>query len=102
MFDDTTAGQRDAINERLDEGDRRMSAMESRLSAIEGNLKANTEATTRIERNTAAMVEWSHAFEGALKVLEGIARLAKPIGVIVAVFTAIAGFYLALKGGNRP
>jgi len=91
MSDETTPGQFDAINQRLDAGD-------GRMKRIEDSLALNTAATERIERSTAGLLEWLDAFEGAFKVLNGIARLAKPIGVLAGAVAAVVGLWLAFRG----
>ena len=80
-----------AINERLDEGD-------ARMTSIEGELRANTEATHAIKADTAELVELFRAFKGAVKVLNWLGKLAKPIAGIVGLGAALLGFWSALKG----
>ena len=91
MSDETTPGQFDAINKRLDAGD-------DRMGRIEDSLKKNTEATERIERSTAGLLEWLNAFEGTFKVLNGIAKLAKPVGVLAGAVAAVMGLWFAFRG----
>lgn len=104
MSEDTVPGQLDEIQDRLRGGERRMAAIElslthgeKRMSAMEISLSENTASTKRIETNTADLLDWMHAFQGALKVLEGFARLAKPIGVILGVIAAVSAGGAAVK-----
>jgi hypothetical protein len=97
MSDETTPGQLDEINRRLDNGDERM-------KRIEDNLATNTAATKRIEAGMSGLpelLEWSRAFEGAFKVLNGIGKLAKPVTYIAGACAAIAGAWIAFKGGGK-
>ncbi|MDC2858583.1 hypothetical protein [Delftia sp. DT-2] len=84
------------ITARLDEGD-------ARMTRIEADLRANTEATEKVRVNTAEMVEFFAAAQGAFKVLNWIGKAAKPITYIVMLGTAGIAFWKALMvgGGGR-
>ncbi|KFJ08449.1 hypothetical protein DR66_5950 [Delftia acidovorans] len=84
------------INARLDEGD-------ARMTRIEAELRANTEATEKVRANTAEMVEVFKAAQGAFRVLNWIGKAAKPITYIVMLGTAGIAFWKALMvgGGGR-
>lgn len=111
MNEETVPGQLDAIKGRLLAGEKRMAAIEAslvrgalRMTRIETDLAKNTTDTReglatskRIETNTQDMVAWSHAFEGVLKVLEGTARLAKPIGVLLGLVVATGAAWAGFK-----
>lgn len=72
-----------------------------RMDCIERNLKTNTEATERVEANTAEMLEFFNAMKGAFKVLNWIGKAARPVGVIALAVGAIASAWAALKGHFR-
>lgn len=80
-----------AIHARLDAGDERM-------ARIERNLAANTAATGRVESNTTDLVALFESFKGAFKVLEGLGKIAKPVGAIVGLGAAALSLWAALKG----
>lgn len=65
-------------------------------------LKENTDATKRIEANTAEMLDVFESFKGAMKVLNWIGKAAKPMGYVVGMCASIAAFWAALKGGVSP
>lgn len=65
-------------------------------------LKENTDATKRIEANTAEMLDVFESFKGAMKVLNWIGKAAKPMGYVVGLCASIAAFWAALKGGASP
>lgn len=65
-------------------------------------LKENTDATKRIEANTAEMLDVFDSFKGAMKVLNWIGKAAKPMGYVVGLCASIAAFWAALKGGVSP
>lgn len=84
------------ITARLDEGD-------ARMTRIEAELRANTEATQQVRENTAEMVEVFKAAQGAFRVLNWIGKAARPITYIVMLGTAGIAFVkaLAVGGGGR-
>lgn len=93
MTQETIPGELGAIHQRLDDGDKRMSSIESALTE-------NTEATKRIEANTADLLDFFAAAKGAFKVLGWIGKLAKPISYVAAAGAAVIGFWAAIKGGG--
>lgn len=69
--------------------------MWERMNQFQDELKNNTEATTRVENNTAELIQTFHDFKGAVKVLTWIGKIAIP-------FTAIAALIITLKSGISP
>ena len=65
-------------------------------------LKENTDATKRIEANTAEMLDVFDSFKGAMKVLNWIGKAAKPMGYVVGLCASIAAFWAAIKSGVTP
>ena len=95
------------LAERLDVGDERMSRIESDLVLVGENLAQNTTMTKHAAvmaeataENTRDLVEFFTAFKGAFRVLEYIGKLAKPLGYIAAVGTAVTGLWATFKGGR--
>lgn len=86
------------INQRLDEGDARMTRIEGDVAAVRSDLKANTAATQAVATNTAELVEMFQAMKGALKVLNWIGSWAKPLAYVIGLGTAALGFWTAVKG----
>lgn len=74
--------------------------LEARVGAIETGLAANTAMTQKIASDVAEGVEFLNAAKGAMRVLEIIGKMAKPMGYIVALCAAVAGFWTALKGSK--
>ena len=91
MDEPTIPGELAAINERLNMGDIRM-------SAVERDLSANTSATREIVDNTRDLLDAFDALQGAFKVLGWIGRGARPLGWIAAAVAACAGAWAALRG----
>jgi len=81
------------VDARLKDGDLRM-------QGIRDDLDINTAATKRVETNTAALVELFSNAQGAFRVLEMLAKLAKPLGVIAMAAGGVLGLWHAVKGGG--
>lgn len=94
-----------SIWESLEEGDARMERIEVDvgglrldLDGVRRDLKANTEATQELSKNTADLVEFIQALKGMFKVLDWLGRVAKPLALIFGLGTAALGLYAAWKG----
>ena len=79
------------INARLD-------ACDERMTRIESDLRTNTAATEQIRSNTADLVEFFQAAQGAFKVLNWIGRAAKPLTYIATLCASLWGLWLATRG----
>ena len=97
------------IHNELAEGDKRMNSLTDEVTAIKleqaqfrVELAENTNATKRIEANTAEMLDVFESWKGAMKVLTWIGKAAKPLGYLVGLGSSIAAFWAALKGGVSP
>lgn len=91
------------FNMHLDKVRERQDAMEARLDNLENGLKANNEATARIDTNTAGIRDLVQSWDGAMKVLAGVAKVAKPIGIIMgAVLSVVAGWLAVIHGTTPP
>lgn len=97
------------IHNELAEGDKRMNSLTDEVTAIKleqaqfrVELAENTNATKRIEANTAEMLDVFESWKGAMKVLTWIGKAAKPLGYLVGLGASVAAFWAALKGGVSP
>lgn len=63
-------------------------ALAIRIDKIEEQLEVNTIATERVDRNTAELVGHFRDWQGAIRVLNFVARIAKPLTIIGALFGA--------------
>ena len=97
------------VADELAEGDKRMDSITDEVTAIKleqaqfrVELAENTNATKRIEANTAEMLDVFESWKGAMKVLNWIGKAAKPIGYVVGMGASIAAFWAALKAGVQP
>lgn len=71
-------------------------AFAERMDKFERRLDDNAEATKRIEANTSQIVEIFESWKGAMKVLEFLGKLAKPVAAIGAAI----GAWFMFKGGK--
>ena len=76
--------------------------LRDRVGMLETGLAENTAATKRIESNTSEIIDMFGNFKGAMRVLEGIGKLAKPVSYIAAVCAAVASLWAAFKTGIMP
>lgn len=90
---------------RLDEVERRTAVQQEmlavgaeRMDRFEAALKANTELTQQVHKDTAELVAWVKAIQGATRVLEAIGKLAKPVGYILLAVGITAGWWASVKG----
>lgn len=93
----------------LSQGDERMDSLAEEVTAIKleqsqfrAELAENTNATKRIEANTAEMLDVFESWKGAMKVLNWIGKAAKPLGYVVGLGASIAAFWTAIKSGVSP
>lgn len=87
----------DELREAMRAGDDRMTRIEDNASSLRGDLNENTKATQEVADNTAQLVEIFKAFEGAIKVLNWLGKLAKPMAYIVSLCTALMGAWVAWR-----
>lgn len=94
------------VGKELREADKRMDELVGKFTAIEKDqaqakalLKENTESINAIKADTADMLATFESWRGAMRTLEMIGKLAKPMGYIVGMLASLAAFYTALKSG---
>lgn len=80
---------RELVNHRLDQGSQKMKGLEDAL-------RANTDATERIAKNTQEIVDFFEAIKGGMKVLTWLGKLAKPLTALVLFFSAVWGLVVVL------
>lgn len=91
------------VESQLRAGDERMQSIDERMQSIRDDLDKNTQSTARVEANTAVVVDLLNNAQGAFRVLEMLAKLVKPLGVIAMAVGGFVGLWQAVKGGGpRP
>lgn len=86
----------------MDDIESGLGELRERVGHLEKGLAENTAATKRIETNTAEIIDMFGNFKGAMRVLEGIGKLARPVSYIAAVGASAAGIWAAVKTGIMP
>ena len=100
-FNDYVARQLRASDERMDKLTEEVYSLKADMTDTRTLLKANSDSTARVEANTADMLTVFESWRGAMKALEMIGRLAKPLGYIAALAASIVATWAAFKAGPR-
>lgn len=87
---------------RMDEIVKTISAIQIEQSSAKVLLAENTETIKQIKTDTADMLDVFESWKGAMRVMEMIGKLAKPLGYIVGLGASIAAFWTAMKSGVSP
>ena len=105
----TTEEFHNYVANELRAGDRRMDEIVNTVAQIQTEqasakvlLAANTETIAQIKTDTAEMLEVFESWKGAMRVMEMIGSLAKPLGYIAALIAAVVGIWTAMKSGVSP
>lgn len=96
--DELPAVTRQQINERFDKGSERMAAIERDLKTVAQGLQEERQELQEIKQQLAEMLEFFTAMKGAFKVLNWVAKIAKPLAAIVMLGGACVSFWAAIKG----
>ncbi len=70
-------------------------AFSIRMDNVERELAKNTETTTKVEESTREVVDLLVSFKGAMKVLELLGKLARPLAYIVAFISGLGAAWVA-------
>lgn len=97
------------VAQELRAGDKRMDEIVATVAIIQAEqasakvlLAENTETIKQIKTDTADMLDVFDSWKGAMKALEMIGKLAKPLGYVIGLGASIAAFWTALKSGISP
>ena len=101
-FNDYVARELRAGDKRMDEIVKTVSAIQLEQASAKVLLAENTETIKEIKTDTADMLEVFESWKGAMRVMEMIGRLAKPLGYIVGFGASVAAFWAAMKSGVSP
>jgi len=90
----------------LSKNDSRMDTVIQAVNAIELEqaqarelLATNTRTIERVETNTQEMLQVFQSWKGAMRVLELLGKLARPLGYIATLIAAVLAGYSAIKNG---
>lgn len=101
-FNDYVAQELRAGDERMDEIVKTVAAIQIEQASAKLLLAENTETINEIKTDTADMLEVFESWKGAMRVMEMIGKLAKPLGYIVGFGASVAAFWAAIKSGVSP
>lgn len=77
----------------------RVTVMEEEQVHMKTVLTRNTEIASSVKSDTQEMLATFKAWQGAMKTLEFVGRMAKPVTVIAGMIAAIGGAVVAVKTG---
>ena len=101
-FNNYVAKELRAGDKRMDEIVKTVAAIQIEQASAKVLLAENTETIKEIKTDTADMLEVFESWKGAMRVMEMIGKLAKPLGYIVGLGASIAAFWAAMKSGVSP
>ena len=101
-FNNYVAKELRAGDKRMDEIVKTVAAIQIEQASAKVLLAENTETINEIKTDTADMLEVFESWKGAMRVMEMIGKLAKPLGYIVGLIAAVVGIWNAMKSGVGP
>ena len=101
-FNDYVAQELRAGDKRMDEIVKTVAAIQMEQASAKVLLAENTETINEIKANTADMLEVFESWKGAMRVMEMLGKLAKPLGYIVGFGASVAAFWASMKSGVSP
>ena len=101
-FNDYVAKELRAGDKRMDEIVKTVAAIQIEQASAKVLLAENTATIQEIKTDTAEMLAVFKSWQGAMKVMDMIGSLAKPLGYIAALVAAVVGIWTAMKSGVSP
>ncbi len=101
-FNNYVANELRAGDRRMDEIVKTVSQIQTEQALAKVLLAANTETIAQIKTDTAEMLGVFESWKGAMKVMEMIGKLARPIGYIVGLLASVAALWAGIKSGVTP
>lgn len=101
-FNDYVAQELRAGDKRMDEIVKTVAAIQIEQASAKVMLAENNETIHKIKTNTADMLEVFESWKGAMRVMEMLGKLAKPLGYIVGFGASVAAFWASMKSGVSP
>lgn len=80
----------------------RLALLEAKNEELSQRLDENTQETRLIREDTSKLVLILESWHGAIRVLEGIGRIFRPLGYIALFCSGVAGAVAAIKNGVVP
>ena len=101
-FNNYVAQELRAGDKRMDEIVKTVAAIQVEQASAKALLAENTETINEIKTDTADMLEVFESWKGAMRVMEMLGKLAKPLGYIVGFGASVAAFWASMKSGVSP
>ena len=101
-FHNNVAKELRAGDKRMDEIVKTVAAIQIEQASAKLLLAENTETINEIKTDAADMLEVFESWKGAMRVMEMLGSLAKPLGYIAALIAAVVGIWTAMKSGVSP
>ena len=101
-FKNYVAKELRAGDKRMDEIVKTVAAIQIEQASAKVLLAENHETINELKTDTADMLEVFESWKRAMRVMEMIGKLAKPLGYIVGLGASIAAFWTAMKSGVSP
>ena len=101
-FHDYVAKELRAEDKRMDEIVKTVAAIQIEQASAKVLLAENAETIKEIKTDTADMLEVFESWKGAMRVMEMLGKLAKPLGYIVGFGASVAAFWASMKSGVSP
>ena len=101
-FNNYVAQELRAGDKRMDEIVKTVAAIQIEQASAKVLLAENAETINKIKTDTADMLEVFESWKGAMRVMEMLGKLAKPLGYIVGFAASVAAFWTAMKSGVSP
>ena len=101
-FNNYVAKELRAGDKRMDEIVKTVAAIQVEQASAKLLLAENTETINGIKADTADMLEVFESWKGAMRVMEMLGKLAKPLGYIVGFGASVAAFWASMKSGVSP
>lgn len=80
----------------------RIERLEAQSKVLTEQLAENTADTKQAKENTGQIIEIIQSWQGAIRVLEAIGRVFRPLGFIAIALSAFAGLIISVKNGISP
>lgn len=101
-FENYVARELIAVDKRMDEIVKTVAAIQIEQASAKVMRAETTETIKQIKTDTADMLEVFDSWKGAMRVMEMLGKLAKPLGYIVGFGASVAAFWTAMKSGASP
>jgi len=84
------------------ENEERITQLEAQVKVLAEQLAENTADTKEAKQNTSTIIEIIQSWQGAIRVLESIGRVFRPLGWIAVAISSSVGAFVAFKNGIDP